>query len=162
MADDDALLRELLRLVNRVSTDLRSRGYAAGTIAVKLRDFDFTTRRASRTLDRPVVADRVIMSTARELLAKLRKARRVPARLLGVGLGALVERDEPVQLPLFDQTGTDDESARDRQIATTLDRVRERFGSQSIVPARLAKSRALSTVEEDEIAQEQRGRKRSR
>ncbi len=160
IGDDDALTRELVRLVNRVCGDLRSKRLATSTISVKLRDRDFKTRRASQTLDRPVIADRVILETARGLLAKLRHARRIPARLLGVGLSSLVDSDEPVQMPLFEPTSEEGETKRDRAIASTLDRVRERFGSQALVPARLARSRAPSTVEEDEIAQMGRGKRR--
>jgi len=80
-------------------------------------------------------------------------------RLLGVGLTALVPSDEPVQIPLFEPTVKTGETSRDRTIAATLDRVRERFGSQALVPGRLAKSSAPSTVEEDEITQGRREEK---
>src|ERR1041384_645519 len=81
--------RERLRLVTRAAADLRGEGLSARTIAVKLRDFDFKTRSAQHTLRKPVVSDRVILETAHELLAALRKTRRVPARLVGVRLTGL-------------------------------------------------------------------------
>ena len=56
------------RLVTKAAYDLRQGGFTARTITVKLRDKDFKTRSARRTLDTPVVADRVIMEVARELL----------------------------------------------------------------------------------------------
>ena len=57
----------------------------ARTVTVRIRDYDFKTRQASRTLDAPVISDRVILEVAHALLAKLRAARRVPARSIGVG-----------------------------------------------------------------------------
>ncbi|MBV6520245.1 MAG: DNA polymerase IV [Gemmatimonadaceae bacterium] len=153
---DDELERELLRLVTRVASDLRAKDLAAATVSIKLRDRDFRTRHASRTLDQPVIADRVILSTARALLRKLRAARRVPARLLGVTLSSLSRSDEPLQIQLFDPAARDGETTRDRTIAATLDRVRDRFGPQALVPGRLARTRAASTVEEAEAAPRQR------
>lgn len=135
--DDDELERELLRLVTRVASDLRSDGLAAGTVSVKLRDGDFRTRRAGRTLDLPVVSDRIIHDTAKELLRKLRKARRVPVRLLGIALSSLSPDDAPRQMSLFAGDAPSAESARDRTLVAALDRVRERFGDGAVVPARL-------------------------
>ena len=51
--DDDELARELLALVTRAATDLRADGLTARTITVRIRDHDFKTRQASRTLGRP-------------------------------------------------------------------------------------------------------------
>src|SRR5213075_2930549 len=87
--DDRELERELLALVTRAAFDLRSDALTARTVTVKIRDMDFRNRSARRTLPEGVVSDRVVMGVARELLAKLRAGRRVPARLLGVGLSSL-------------------------------------------------------------------------
>jgi DNA polymerase IV len=136
--DDDELARELLALVTRAATDLRGDALTARTITVKLRDFDFKTRQASRTLPAPVISDRVIMEVARSLLAKLRKARRVPARLIGVGLSSLAVDATADQLTLFEMHDSrTDETDRDRLLARTVDRVRAKFGAKGILPARL-------------------------
>jgi len=136
--DDDALMRELLALVTRAARDLRGDGLTARTIAVRIRDFDFKTRRASRTLDRPVISDRVILEVARSLLNKLRAARRVPARLIGVGLSSLAVDATADQLTLFEHRDSKtSETDRDRLLARTVDRVRARFGDKGILPARL-------------------------
>jgi len=136
--DDDELMRELLALVTRAARDLRGDGLTARTVAVRIRDFDFKTRRASRTLDRPVISDRVILEVARSLLMKLRTARRVPARLVGVGLSSLSVAAAADQLTLFEQDDSKlSETDRDRLLARTVDRVRARFGDKGILPARL-------------------------
>ena len=136
---DESLEEELLRLTVRAASDLRSQGLRTRTVSVKLRDADFTTRQASRTLPEAVVADRVLFETARELLRRLRRSRRTPARLLGIALSSLVDGDAPGQLPLFDDPASaSTETARDRALAEAVDRLRSKFGRDVIVPARLS------------------------
>src|SRR2546430_8297290 len=84
LVEDDALAARLLLLADRASADLREAGLLARTITVKLRDADFTTRQASRTLSDPVQSDRAVYDVGRELLRKLPAARRRPARLRGI------------------------------------------------------------------------------
>jgi DNA polymerase-4 len=138
--DDRELERELLRLVTRAAFDLRGDGLAAKTVTVRIRDMDFRTRSAQRTLAEPVVSDRVIMGAARQLFQKLRKARRVPARLLSVGLSSFTHHPGADQLPLFASPGSVDplaETDKDRAVARTVDKVREKFGPKGILPASL-------------------------
>jgi len=138
IADDDELARELLALVTRAAADLRSDGLTARTVTVRLRDFDFKTRQASRTLDAPVISDRVIWQVARALLSRLRKARRAPARLIGVALSSLAVDATADQLTLFERADSAvTETDRDRILARTIDQVRSKFGDAGILPARL-------------------------
>jgi len=136
---DDELHRELLRLVTRLASDLREQDLAARTITVRLRDADFRTRQASRTLPQPVIADRVILETARSLLARLRRERRVSARLLGVALSSLQAPVQSAQLSLFETPGPSLETARDRALVDAVDRLRAKFGDAAIVPGRLTR-----------------------
>jgi DNA polymerase-4 len=133
--DDLVLEGELTELVGRAAADMRSDGLRARTITVRIRDKDFTTRQASRTVDEPLVSDRGVFLVARTLLQKLRKARRVPARLLGVGLSNF---SEPVvkQLPLFEQDRKPLETAKDLEVSRAVDAVREKFGRKAIAPGR--------------------------
>src|SRR6267378_546110 len=89
LLEDEDIERELLRLVTRAAADMRGDGLCARTIAVRLRDWDFKTRSAQRTLPEAVISDRVILRVAHELLTGLRNIRRVPARLVGVRLSGL-------------------------------------------------------------------------
>lgn len=133
LEDDRDLERELLRLVTRAAADLRGDGLTARTVAVRLRDWDFRTRGAQRTLGEPVASDRVILRLAHELLATLRTARRVPARLVGVRLSHLMPARAADQLDLL----TTMETERDRGLARAIDRVRGKFGTKSIIPGAL-------------------------
>jgi DNA polymerase-4 len=136
--DDDELHRELLALVTRAAADLREDALTARTVTVRIRDFDFKNRSASRTLDAAVISDRVILEVARLLFAKLRQARRVPARLLGVALSSLAVDSTADQLTLFEQRDSKlSETDRDRALARTVDQVRAKFGKKGIIPARL-------------------------
>ena len=137
--DDKDLGRELLALVTRAATDLRGDGLTTRTITVRIRDHDFKTRQASRTLDEPVMSDRVILEVARALFARLRAARPVPARLLGIGLSSLTVDSTSDQLTLFERRDPKSgETDRDRLLARTIDQVRARFGDKGIFPAALA------------------------
>ena len=140
LTNDEDIERELLGLVTKAAWDLRQGGFTARTITVKLRDRDFKTRSARRTLAKPVVSDRVIMETAKELLKKLRGARRVPARLIGVALSSLSEDPLADQLHLFPSDDQRLESDRDLAIARTVDKVRKKFGAKGIVPGALVEN----------------------
>ena len=130
--DDAALAARLLTLVDRASADIRQSGLVARTVTVKLRDADFTTRQASRTLADAVQSDRAVYVVARELLTRLRAARRVPARLLGVALSQLVAQDGEGQLSLLESPGQTLETERDRVISRMIDEVREKFGPDAL------------------------------
>ncbi|CAN5722368.1 DNA polymerase IV [soil metagenome] len=141
--DDADLERELRRLVRRLAADLRDDGLRARTITVRLRDADFRTRQAARTVKEPVQTDRVIYRIARPLLARLRSERRTGARLIGVAASGLGS-DDAAQMALFDAAAgaTDAEAAaieseRDVRLARATDQARARFGRDAIAPADL-------------------------
>jgi len=129
--DDGAIDKELQRLALNVAADLRAKGRKARTITVKIRDADFTTRQASRTLPSAVSADSTICETARKLTTKLRKGRRLGVRLLGVAVSRFQD-DEPhnVQLSLLDSETTIEEP-----LLRAVDNINEKFGRHSIVRA---------------------------
>ncbi len=135
ISDDLVLEGELTELVGRAASDMRGNSLRARTITVRIRDMDFTTRQASRTVDEPLVSDRGVFLIARELLHKLRAARRTPARLLGVGLSNF---SAPVvkQLALFEHERRPIETPKDREVSRAVDAVREKFGRGAIAPGR--------------------------
>lgn len=145
--DDDLIERELLRLAVRVSTDLRRQGLRARTVTVKLKDADFKTRSAQRTLAHPIESEKSVITAARVLYRALRGKRRVGVRLLGIGLSHFDddagEERPAVQLGFFaappppPAEGEPVENAKDRALTRALDRIRDRYGLTSILPARL-------------------------
>ena len=147
--DDDLIERELLRLAVRVSTDLRRQGLRARTVTVKLKDADFKTRSAQRTLAHPIESEKSVITAARVLYRALRGKRRVGVRLLGIGLShfdddvAAAGTGPAVQLGFFaappapPAEGEPVENAKDRALTRALDRIRDRYGRTAIIPARL-------------------------
>ncbi|AMW05465.1 DNA polymerase Y family protein [Gemmatimonas phototrophica] len=150
--DDGVIERELLRLAVRVSADLRLQALRARTVTVKIKDTDFRTRSAQRTLSGYIESEKSVLKAARPLLRQLRGKRRVPVRLLGIALSHFDDEPEAAPLPAA-QLGLfappppapesapgdadPDESPRDRALTRALDRIRNRYGSGSILPARL-------------------------
>lgn len=156
LENDSVIERELQRLSVRVSADMRNQLLLARTVTVKLRDADFRTRTAQRTFSRGIESERSVTRAANTLFRQLRTARRVPVRLLGVGLSHLDGRDAApgpavAQLGLFGDPvaapgGEHDRGSgaepigdtdRDRALVRALDRIRGRFGHEAILPASL-------------------------
>lgn len=136
ITDDRELERKLITLGTSLGTTLRKKGFRAGTVTVKLRDHDFTTRQHSRTVPEPIESNAAILEVARGLLRELRRQRRVPARLLGIGLTGLVRADEAHQLGLFEEAVAG-ETDRDRDVSRVVDTLADRFGEGALVPGRL-------------------------
>lgn len=128
----DELTTALRQLAAKAAADLRGDKLAARTVTVKLKDADFTTRLASRTLPEPIESDRAVADVAVPLLLKLRAARTVPARLIGVALGNLGPARDAEQLGLFAPPADTIERPQDRALSKAVDRVRERFGVAAI------------------------------
>lgn len=155
--EDDQVERELLRLAVRVATDLRKQALHARTITVKLRDSDFRTRSAQRTLASPIESEQSVVRAARTLLRALRKRRRVGVRLLGIGLSHFGDDTPlPPQLGLFPApvaTPPPDEpveGVKEKALTRALDRIRGRFGQTAILPARLVDPSRESGLRSDE------------
>jgi DNA polymerase IV len=134
--DDPVVIAgEVLRLSERVAARLRAGGVAGRTVVLKVRFADFTTITRSRTLAEPADVAQDIYRTARELLDAL-ALQRARIRLVGVRLTNLTDSDSiPHQLAL----GERDRGWRDAEQA--MDRAADRYGRDSIRPARLVTRR---------------------
>ena len=131
--DETVLERELLRLSARTAERLRALGVEARTISIKVRWASFETLTRSRTLSEATNATQRIYQSARELFASLNAGGR-PVRLIGVRAEQLIHSgSDPAGLWSDD----DDWKAVD----STVDEVRQRFGSAGILPARLLPER---------------------
>jgi DNA polymerase-4 len=137
LSDDEDLERQLLELASSVGGTLRKKDYRARTVTVKLRDHDFKTRQHSRTVPEAIESNTAIYEISRELLRELRSTRRVPARLLGVGLSGLVGVDDAFQLGLFEEDSVAGETERDRTVSRAVDALEHRFGHGAVVPGRM-------------------------
>jgi DNA polymerase-4 len=127
--DDEAeLLREVLALSRRVGARLRDDGYRARTVTLKVRLANFTTLTRSRTIDPPTDVGADLYQVASELFRALPGARR-RVRLLGVaGTGLVAAGEEQLALLRGERWG---------EVERAVDRIEERFGRGSAMPAAL-------------------------
>jgi DNA polymerase-4 len=136
--DPEFLEGTLLRLSDQVARRLRGDGFRGRTVTLKLRDFRFRTITRQRALSAAVDEYMGIFEVARALWRENWKGE--PLRLLGVSASALEHADE-AQLELFAR------DERTKALQDALDKVRDKLGEASVVPAgSLAHRRALGHV----------------
>jgi DNA polymerase IV len=130
--DDPVVIhRELLRLSERTAARLRSGGWLARTVTVKVRFADFATITRSRTLGVPTDVGQDLYDTARALFDAL-GLDRARIRLVGVRAERLVPAGTaPRQLEL----GAREHGRREAELA--VDRAARRFGAGAVRPATL-------------------------
>ena len=126
----EEILKEFLQLTEKSADRMRAKGLAANTISIKVRFADFKTISRSKTLDLPTTGTQEIFEVAKSLYLGL-ELDRVLVRLVGVSLDSLVENDDVKQMVLGERTSSWQQADR------AIDRVKARFGSGSLRPARL-------------------------
>jgi DNA polymerase IV len=129
--DREVIVRELLRLTDRVTTRMRVAGVAGRTVTITVRFADFTTITRSRTLAEATdVTQEVFREAVRSYDALgLQRAR---VRLVGVRLEGLVPRERVHRQLVL--------GARERgwpEADRAADRVDRRFGAGAVRPASL-------------------------
>ncbi len=126
----DSLRREAVRMADAVAARLRAHGLTGRTVTIKVRFHDFRTITRSVTPPTPVETGTAIARAAKALLELVDASSGV--RLLGVSVSGL-GRGEAVQLSIDGgDAGVWDDASR------AIDRIRERYGDDAIVPATLA------------------------
>ena len=120
---------DLVALIDRLSRRLRAAHRVSRTVVLRLRFDDFTRATRSHTLPESTADTRRMLSTARDLLAEaMPTIERKGITLVGVTFTNL-DGDAAIQLALpFDRVLAS-------QMDATLDRVRDRFGSDAITRA---------------------------
>lgn len=141
-ADTDALEATLARLSEMVARRLREHNLHARTIQLKLRYTDFSTITRAHSLDHGTQLDTEIFQQARALFRANRKPG-ATIRLLGVHAGSL-ERAEG-QLNILEEESTN----RWRKAMTAVDRMRDKFGDDSVSLATGLKGRFRERVHEN-------------
>ena len=126
----EEILKEFLRLTEKSADRMRGKGLATNTISIKVRFTDFKTISRSKTLDLPTTGTQEIFEVAKALYLGL-NLDRVLIRLVGVSLDSLVENDDVKQMVLGERTSSWQQADR------AIDRVKAKFGSASLRPARL-------------------------
>jgi DNA polymerase-4 len=126
---DLALLHATLRAqAERIARELRSEGYAARVVTLKIRFADFSTHTRAHSTE-PTQDGLAIYREARALLERLRLSQ--PVRLIGIaasGLGPAARGQLSLLAP---------DAVRRERLAGALDRLQARFGEEAVRPASL-------------------------
>jgi DNA polymerase-4 len=118
----------LIALVDRVTGRMRGAGRVGRTVVLRLRFDDFTRATRSHTMAGATAHTATVLTASRALLADaFPLIRQRGLTLLGVAVGNL-DDDDTAQLPLpFEPAGVAPPA-----LDSTLDRVRDRFGSAAV------------------------------
>jgi DNA polymerase IV len=132
IGDPELIRRELLRLAGRTARGLRSSGYVARTVSVKLRRADFKTITRSRTLAEPTDVAQKIYATACELYEASGLQDGALLRLVGVrAAGLFPAASAGTQLALGERPDAW------REAESAMDKITRRFGSGALRPGSL-------------------------
>jgi len=141
-ADADALESTLARLSEMVARRLREHDLHARTIQLKLRYSDFSTITRAHSFDHGTQLDTEIFREIRALFRANRKAN-ATIRLLGVHASGLKPAEG--QLNMLEEPNTN----RWRKAMSAVDRLRDKFGEDSVSLAMGLKGRFRERVHEN-------------
>jgi DNA polymerase-4 len=124
--------REILARCEGVAAELRRKDMLARTIVLKVRDGEYHTVTRTRTVPEPIDLAADLHRVAARLLRERVELRGPGVRLLGVAAKDLLPSGElpPSLFPAARRL-------RARAGARAADRLRERFGDEAVIPARL-------------------------
>jgi DNA polymerase IV len=129
--DPEVVLREILRLSERVAARLRANDAVGRTVVLKVRFADFTTITRSRTLPEHTDVGRIVYATARDLFLRL-GLDRARLRLVGVRVEGLAPASSGHR-----QLALDERPQGWREAERAVDRASARFGAGVVRPATL-------------------------
>ncbi|MCQ2524744.1 MAG: DNA polymerase IV [Lachnospiraceae bacterium] len=126
-------------LCESVSLRLKKAGFLAGSVTVEIKYADFKSFSHQTGLERPIYTAKALHEAAMPLFDALWN--QSPIRLLGVRATKLVSEDEPMQLSLFDDCFSIDNSSGQKSIAddlkekkleSALSSIRDKYGKNAI------------------------------
>jgi len=131
-SDMEFLLKELVRMTERVGYELRKDEKVTGCIAVKIRYPNFETTSKQATVDYTFSDDELIPA-AISLFNQLYK-KGMPVRLLGVRLSELT--NHAIQASLFDNP------TKKKELYKAIDDVKNKYGKLSLQKARVVEKKS--------------------
>lgn len=123
--DEETLLIELVKMIERVGYELRQDNKMTGCIAIKIRYPDFETISKQTTIDY-TFSDDILIKEAKNLF-KILWRKNHPVRLLGVRLSEL--NNHTFQGSLFDN------HTKNNKLYLAIDGVKKRFGKNTLQKA---------------------------
>lgn len=132
--DDPATLDKILwKLCEKVSGRLKSKGFAARTVTLKLKTKDFRSLTRSRTLPDPTQLAETLYRAGRDLLAGVVDGK-TKYRLLGIGGSELTDPADADPLDLADP-----DAGKRARIEKAMDKVRAKLGQNAVTKGRSLK-----------------------
>ncbi len=129
--DETRIKRTLLRMADRLTEQMRHDGVLAGTVRLKLRNRQFDTFTRQMRLKRPTDQTNDIFQAAATLLAS--SWDHSALRLVGIAVTELLSQGG-IQLDLFEHA-----DQRQARLNRAVDEIRDRYGSDAITRASLAR-----------------------
>jgi len=123
----------LLKLTEEIGEVARKSSFKGKTVSIVIKFSDFTSITRQKSIS-PTYLTKEIYLTGVALLSENWSDRR-PIRLLGIGLSN-IEDNSTEQLSIFDIIGTQSKDKKEEDIERTIDKLRERFGSDKIKRAK--------------------------
>lgn len=121
----------ILYLAEQIGAKLRAKGLVCTTVSLKIKDENLITIQRQKPLTAASDLAKEIASCAYEILCDQWKSKK-PIRMLTVtALGLLRKEDSAQQISLFDTSIRKNEKEEKKE--KTVDNIRQRFGSSSIV-----------------------------
>ena len=140
LADMDDVKMVVYMLSESVAMRLRENGFRCRTVVIHIRDTTLFSFERQAKAPQPTDLAKEIAETALKIFASSYSWKE-PIRTLGVRAADLVSADEVFQLELF---GDEEKRAKLEKLERTVDRLRERFGRETIRRGLLLQSGALS------------------
>ncbi len=142
--EQERLMNILLTISQHIGYTARKRGYTGKTITLKVRFAPYKTVQKSITLRRATNLDNIIFQKACDLLTSF-NIRQPGIRLLGIKLSSLEQGRPPQQLSFMNR---EEEYWEEKwsKLISSVDKIREKYGSYLIQRAALLKDRTKSTI----------------
>jgi DNA polymerase-4 len=138
--DLELMEKELLAFADEVAARLRHHDLRCGGMTLKVRFADFSRISRAYSFDEPTDLAEPLYKAACELLRTRVDFKSRGVRLLGIAATRLMNAGDATA-GLF----TDEEAGRQRSVAKTVDRLRERFGENAVLRGRLLEGRERNT-----------------
>ncbi len=130
-------------LAESVARRLREAGLKGHCINIHVRDVKLRTAGCQKTVPYDTALSSDIIKVAMELFENRGYAIMLPLRSIGVSVSSLVQESEPVQQDLF---GYAQKREKQRDLAVTVDSIRERYGTQVIMRGNVLQNTAFSGI----------------
>lgn len=143
LGDFTKLSDELMALCEKLSERLKKQGFVGDTVTLKLKTGEFKSRTRAMHLNMPTQLAGTIYETGVHLLA--RECDGTLFRLIGIGMSGLAEADGIDYVDLIEP-----ERARKAAAERAIDKIREKFGRESLVRGQLYKKKEPAPKSKEE------------